>query len=414
MERKKTIILLISTITLLLVLVIGYMISSLDLYMSDKSRRVDKSSHDHGSHKNESDPDPIIELPKEALKILSIKTVTVKKRKVTRRIETTAIIEPDETKMSHVSPRIPGRVIAVKAFLVDDVKQGEVLAELDSIELGRTKADFLKAKAKLQVARANYEREKRLYEQKISSQKEYLNAKGDFLESEAEFQSFLETLRLFGLTQDEIFAVQWGSDKYSLSHFPLTAPFNGRVIEKHIVLGERITPDDNPYTIADLSKVWIQVDIYENDLRWVDKGINVAVEVTAYPEKEFRGVITYISDILDKSTRTAKARVEIDNKSNLLKPGMFATAVLEIPLSGGDSTMVVPLSSVYSIHGEDVVFVKRGERTYEVRKVILGRNFNDYVEVLNGLKEGEEAVTKGGFQLKSVFLKEELGEEHGH
>jgi cobalt-zinc-cadmium efflux system membrane fusion protein len=355
-----------------------------------------------------------IKLSQEALTTLNLKTSVVERKPLSSEIKTTAVIEPNRTRIAHVSPRISGRVVDVKAFLGDSVQQGQVLAELDSIELGQTKAEYLESKANLEVARANYSRENRLFKKQITSEKEYLYAKAEFIRSESALNTALETLRLLGLSDEEIKSLKWGETDHPASIFPLIAPFTGTVVEQHIVLGEFIKPEDKPYTIADLSHLWIQLDIYEKDLRWVEVGKTVDIKVNAYPDENFEGKITYVSDILDESTRAAKARVEILNMDGKLKPGMFATAIISIPSSDNEEVIVVLSTAIQQIEGKSAVFVQEGEDSFEMRGVSLGQHSGDYVQVLKGLSPGDKVVTEGGFYLKSALLKEELGEGHAH
>jgi len=370
----------------------------------------DEHAHEEGhGHEDEGH----IELTPEALETISLKTAAAEKRPVGGEIKTTAVIEPDKTRIAHVSPRIPGRVSAVSAFLGDKVTKGEVLAELDSIELGQAKAEYLKAKADLEVARANYSREERLYGREITSEKEYLDARGEFLRAEAALNTSRETLRLLGLSESDVKAISWTERKSPPSLFPLKAPFDGTIIEQHTVLGELVAPENNAYTIADLTHLWIQLDVYEKDLRHVGKGKPVDVMVDAYPGEKFTGEVTYVSDVLDESTRTARARVEIGNEDGRLKPGMFASALISIPGEGGEA-LTVPSSAVQQVHGKPTVFVREGEGVFEAREITAGRDSGEYVEVLSGVSPGDEVVTEGGFYLKSLMLKDEMGEGHAH
>lgn len=378
----------------------------------DKAQVKEDGSKDNiGLH---SDTQGYIQLSREALETINLKTTTVERRPISGEIKTTAVIEPNRTRIAHVSPRISGRVVDVKAFLGESVNKGQVLAELDSIELGQTKAQYLKSKANLEVARANYAREDRLFKKQISSEKEYLYAKAEFLRSEAALNEARETLRLLGLNDEEIKSLKWDKGDQPASIFPLIAPFTGTVVEQHIVLGEFIKPEDRPYTIADLSHLWIQLDIYENDLRWVGEGKTVDIDVNSYPGERFEGTVTYISDILDESTRTAKARVEILNPEGKLKPGMFATAAISVPSSDTEEVIVVPGSAIVQIEGKSAVFIQEGEGSFEMIEVTTGQSSGEYVEVLSGVDTGDKVVTEGGFYLKSALLKEELGEGHAH
>lgn len=370
----------------------------------------DEHAHEEGhGHEDEGH----IELTPEALETIGLKTAGAEKRPVGGEIKTTAVIEPDKTRIAHVSPRIPGRVSAVNAFLGDKVTKGEVLAELDSIELGQAKAEYLKAKADLEVARANYSREERLYGREITSEKEFLDARGEFLRAEAGLNTSRETLRLLGLSEADVKAISWTERKSPPSLFPLKAPFDGTIIEQHTVLGELVAPENNAYTIADLTHLWIQLDVYEKDLRHVGKGKPVDVMVDAYPSEKFTGEVTYVSDVLDESTRTARARVEIGNEDGRLKPGMFASALISIPGEGGEA-LTVPSSAVQQVRGKPTVFVREGEGVFEAREITAGRDSGEYVEVLSGVSPGDEVVTEGGFYLKSLMLKDEMGEGHAH
>ena len=162
-----------------------------------KTEVNDKGQEDHVDEHSEAEDH--IKLSEEALTTLNLKTSVVERKPISSEIKTTAVIEPNRTRIAHVSPRISGRVFDVKAFLGDSVKKGQILAELDSIELGQTKAEYLKSKANLEVARANYLREDRLFKKQISSEKDYLYAKAEFIRSESAPNSAIETLRLLGL-----------------------------------------------------------------------------------------------------------------------------------------------------------------------------------------------------------------------
>lgn len=378
----------------------------------EKTEVIEKGEEDRADEHSEIENH--IKLSPEALETLNLKTATVEMRSLGGEITSTAVIEPDHTRIAHVSPRISGRAIDIKAHLGDNVKKDQILAELDSIELGQAKANYLKAKANLQVARANYDREDRLFKKKISSEKEYLDTKGEFLRSQAEINVARETLKLLGLTDVEIQKLTWGGAEHPPSHFPLLAPFTGTVVEQHIVLGEFIKPEVKPYTIADLTHLWIQIDIYEKDLAWVNTGKDVTLIVDSYPDVRFKGTVTYISDILDESTRTAKARVELNNTDRKLKPGMFATAKISTPSAGMKEVIAIPSSAIQKIHGKPSAFFVENENSFELRELELGKESGEFVEVLSGLNPGDDVVTEGGFYLKSILLKEEIGEGDEH
>lgn len=417
-----------------------------------------------GEHSEGQEETHQVRLSKEAQANIGLRMAVVKKTVVGEALAATAEIQPNADRMAHVSPRIGGRAVKILADLGQEVKRGESLAILDSVELGeakstylkaraelepaqsrlktlraRVKADaterLLKAKARLKLAQATYEREKGLFERKISAEKELLEARRELEEDEAELEAariaatqelqqaeadYLrakatldaaeETLHLYGLSQPEIDSLK-REEGMSISRFSLRTPFAGRVVEKHVSLGEIVEPQDRPFTIANLSNLWILLDIYEKDLSKVRVGTEVTLSVEAYPGEKFRGRVTYLSDLLDQDTRSVKARVEVDNAHRRLKPGMFATATFsDHGPRGQREVLAVPAAAVQRMGPEMVVFVQVGEGLFEKRKVTLGKKNGELVEVTAGLKDGEVVATEGTFYLKSELSKEEIGE----
>ena len=349
-----------------------------------------------------------VTLAAEALRTTAIATAPVEQRELTDEIRATAVIKPNENRLAHVSPPIPGRAVAVTAVLGDQVEPRQVLALLDSLELGEKKSAFLQARTNLEVARRNYEREAGLFKQRISSEKDYLETKGEFERSDAAYRAAREALRLVGIADSDIERITWGGKGEALSHFPIVSPFRGTVIEQHVVVGELVRPEDKVYAIADLRTLWILLDVYEKDLGRVAVGKDVQVRVDAYPEARFHGKIAYLSDVLDESTRTARARVEVDNADGRLRPGMFATAIITLTGSGSRPVVVVPDAAIQRVRGQPTAFVEESPGSYLVRPLTLGRQASGVAEVQAGLQPGERVVTDGAFTLKSLLLKDEL------
>jgi cobalt-zinc-cadmium efflux system membrane fusion protein len=164
--------------------------------------------------------------------------------------------------------------------------------------------------------------------------------------------------------------------------------------------------------VADLSLVWVLVDINEKDLAKVYKGQDAIVTVGAFPDLRLKGRITHIADLVDEAARTVKARVELANPGRKLKPEMFATVALALP-ADTPPVLAVPEEALQELHGEKVLFVTEDGAEFEPRKVALGRMTGGMAEVISGLSEGERYVARGSFLLKSELQKGELG-EHGH
>lgn len=317
------------------------------------------------------------------------------------RLPVTGAITYDQNRVSHIGPRTEGRIVALRVDLGSAVRPGQVLAVLESPEVGATRADLHEAEALLRIQTENYEREQRLEAQGISSRKELLEAEAELRRAEAAVVSAAERLRTLGAGQGE------GGE------FTMTAPFAGVVVEKHATLGEVAGSSHQVFTVADLSRLWIELDIFERDLRRVATGQPVLVRTAAYPGRAYSGRIVYVADVLDPERRTVRARVEVENPDRSLKPGMFATA--EIEVGSGEPVVVVPREAVQEVESRQVVWVP-GDAPGEFRTqpVEVGEAPEDgRVRILAGLAAGDRIVIAGAFTLKAELSKGEFG-GHGH
>jgi len=295
----------------------------------------------------------------------------------------------------------------VLVTLGDKVTKGQKLLVLDSLELGELKARYLQAAAKVRLTEANFQREKKLFEAHIAPQKDMIEAETAYQEAIISFKACEDLLRLHGLSPQEIERLKEEPDAVK-STFPIMSPIDGEIIERYkAFVGEMVDPHIELFTIADLSTVWVIVDIYEKDLARIKKGLPAVVTVAAYPRETFHGVITYISSLLDASTRTVKARVEIDNQGGKLKPEMFAT--ISILTEERERVFTIPTEAVQTDGEHSFVFVVLGNGRFEKREITLGRETETLSEVIAGLKENEVVVTEGSFLLKAEMEKERFG-----
>lgn len=320
-------------------------------------------------------------------------------------ISATGKVEANADRIAHVSPRISGKVVAVKGSLGDSVSTGQPLATLDSVELGEALSRYNQSKTKLALAQANMERIKNLVEKKIAARKDILQAETDFKTAQTELHTDEERLSLYGVS-----AADLGGDGHTRPLLAVRSPISGIITEKHAIVGELSDPSKSLYTVADLSSVWVMVDINEKDLAKVHKGQTASVIVGAFPDQKFRGRINHIADVLDPSSRTVKARIEVANPGRKLKPEMFATAELSLPADTA-AVLAVPEDALQEIDGKKVLFIMDGSGVEFVpRPVELGRTAGSMVEIVSGLKEGERYTIKGSFILKSELKKGELAE----
>lgn len=314
----------------------------------------------------------------------------------------TGAITYDANRVTHVGPRTAGRIAQLRADVGQRVGSGQVLATLESPDVGQLRADENEAAALLRIAQENYARERRLENLGISSRKEVLEFEAELRRAQASLQSTRERLRALGASGG------------TGGRFTVTAPFAGTVVARDASLGEMAESADTLFTVANLSRVWIELDIFERDLGRVNVGQPASVTVAAYPGRTFPGRIVYLGDIVDPEKRTVRARVEVPNDDAALKPGMFANARIQVG-GTGPAGVAVPQDALQELEGRQVVFVP-GTRPGEFRAVPVqvGETLEgNRVLVRSGLKAGDRVVLAGAFSLRSELAKGEIG-EHGH
>ena len=217
--------------------------------------------------------DSVIELQPQALDKLNLATDRASYRSLSLSIKATGKIVMNEDRHAHVSPRTSGRVAEVLVTLGDKVIRGQKLLVLDSLELGELKARYLQAAANVYLTEANYQREKKLFEANIAPQKDVIETETSYREALINFKACEDLLKLHGLSPQEIERLREEPDAVK-STFPIIAPINGEIIDRHkAFIGEMVNSQTELFTIADLSTVWVMVDIYEKDLARIKKGL---------------------------------------------------------------------------------------------------------------------------------------------
>jgi cobalt-zinc-cadmium efflux system membrane fusion protein len=375
-----------------------------------------RDGEEHEDHEEGIHEEGIVELTPEAASRAAIRTAPVEQRVLAAELSTTGQVDFDQTRLAHVSPRISGRMHRVHAILGQEIRAGQTLAEIDSIELGQAKAVFLQAKAKEELARRSFDRAQGLLADRIASEQEVLETEAVLWEATALLHTAEETLHLYGLNQTQVEALAY--DDRGASIYPLRAPFAGTVVERHATLGELVTPERNLFTLADLSRVWIWIDVYQRDLGGVHVDDLAQARVDAFPGDVFEGKVSYLSARVDADTRTVRARLDVPNPGGKLRPGMFVEVELVDPhaqhgTEARSASLVVPEGAVMRDGEGFVVFVATGERRFERREVRIGRRVGGFVEISSGLAMDESVVVEGAFLLKSAAAKESLGGGHG-
>jgi cobalt-zinc-cadmium efflux system membrane fusion protein len=194
----------------------------------------------------------------------------------------------------------------------------------------------------------------------------------------------------------------------SLSPYALKTLLDGVIIEKHVTRGEAVTPNSQAFVVADLKTVWIDLSVYQRDLTRIKQGQPARI-TAGHGFSESVGVVSYVTPVVDESTRTATARIVLDNPEGFWRPGMFATA--EVTVEQAEVEIAVPTSSLHSLGDETVVFVEDSEG-FRPRSVTVGRRDPQWSEIREGLASGERVVVHGGLTVKSELLRSDFGDEH--
>lgn len=216
---------------------------------------------------------------------------------------------------------------------------------------------------------------------------------------------------ILGLSAAELGEIDPSKQGEALSFYPIRAPFDGTVIEKDVVLLERALPDRRILTIADLSSVWVEADIYEEHLVLLKElnGKQLEFRSASWPDRAFQAEIFFQGEIVEESSRTISMVAKADNQDGLLKPGMFVN--VELPSLLTTPVLQVPPSAVLDYQGQNFVFVSTGPESFARRNVKIGRRSEIAFEVLEGIEAGDQVVTEGGFALKSAMLSELIAGE---
>jgi cobalt-zinc-cadmium efflux system membrane fusion protein len=321
---------------------------------------------------------------------------------------------PGEIKLNndttaHMVPRTGGIAREVRAHLGEQVKAGQVLAVIESRDLATAKADYLALIQRLDLAQSQFDREERLHTQQISSEAEYLDAKQKLAELQIQLDAARQKLLILGITASNLETLSDQADE-SFANYHLTAPFDGTIIRKHIVLGEAVDTHRVVFEIADLTRVWVDLTVNQKDIAQVQVG-QPAVVVMNTDTPEVTASIQYVDPVIDPVTRAAVARVILDNTQGQYRPGLFVSG--RIRTRQADARVIVPRDSIQSVDDERGVFVQC-HGGFEFRPVITGLSDGSHIEILSGVQAGEPVVVRNAFHLKAEMTKKVGGAHAGH
>ena len=325
-----------------------------------------------------------------------IEVLTAGPAKIKTTLHLQGEIKLNADKSVHILSRVGGVVEKVTANAGDKIRKGQVLASISSQSVADMRSDLLAAQKRLSLARITYAREKQLWEEKISAQQDYLQAQHDLQEAEINANRIEQKLSILG------------AGSKGQAYYEIRSPIDGVITNKQISQGQVISEIDNLFEVADLSTVWVEMTIYAKDINAVKAGQKVTVKASAF-DAQTVGTIAYVGALVGEQSRTAMARVVISNASRTWLPGLpvnvdLISEEIEVPLA-------VSLEGIQTLSDWSVVFGRYGE-FFEARPLALGRRDGQYVEVLEGLKAGEQYAAGNSFLIKADIGK--AGATHDH
>jgi len=495
--------------------------------LAENERLVTKGAEavEEAAHEGLHGDEQVVHLTDEDIKRFEIEVAIAGPGEIDVHVQLPGQIAFNTDRMAHIVPSAAGVVRKVLKNVGDKVKASDILAWLESADLGKAKLEYLtrlaevgccamdltrtqqvhastiklletlkstpsldtlsqisgtamdsnhttlvSAYAELVLAKSAYLREKSLFEKEIGREQDYLTAENQFKKAEAKYaasrssitfqvqkslidaqrdqqvrliglKSAERSLYVLGLTAEDINDIELlgraqptasaeeeictdpnctecnapataksGAGKEKIAWYPLRAPFDATVIEKHITLGEKLTDESNAFAIADISSVWINLNVHQKHLPLVKPGQQVRIAAGA-AAPEVRGTISYVSPVVGLSTRTTLARVVLDNSSGILRPGTFITA--DVMIDKAAVPIAVNKDILQDMDECTIVFVQT-DHGFEPRDVTVGRTNDVLVEITSGLEPGETIVTKNSFRLKAELQKDTGGGHAGH
>lgn len=327
-----------------------------------------------------------VRLSEAAIQTSGLEISELKLIKIKQELRVPGEIQFNPRSYVRLTARTAGRVDDLLVYEGYPVRSGQTVLRLFSLQ-------FIEAASELKLAEERYER--------LIGQNSEVQAAARTLVSSAR-----KKLKLLGLTEDQIEALNSSQNEDNL--LPVTSPLSGQIIKCEILKGDRVEEGTLLMEVASLDRLWVEARVQEKDIELIQPGQPAVVEVSAFPGRSYQGQITFLAPVIETSTRTVKARLEVKNEKGELRPGMFADITILLP---GLEALAVPEEAVQTISGQTVVFVPETQGVFVIKQIEASSPVNGWRPVVKGLAAGDRYVSRGSFILKSELLKNTFGEE---
>lgn len=435
--------------------------------VKDENGHEEKTGEEHkegeeAEHKDEhghEEKEGQIEVTKEQLKGLGLKTVTVSENPVPKYLKASGEIGENENFTTHVTSRLSGRVITINKSVGEYVKKGDVLAVVESKDIADLQSQLIEAQSKItflkkelqnrdkltansitqqqkfiDFLRQTYDRQLKLFKDDIAPRKNVEEAdknlktailekekihieaeaskqqvRGEINNLEIQMERISKELQIYNFTPAQV--QQSIVSRRLNTSITIFSPASGLISQRYLNLGEIVDTSKEIFTIIDPSSVWVFANVFEKDLEQINVGQSAYFITRGTNNSRYNAVVNYITPQVSDETRTTRVRLSVTNNTNVLRKGMFADVFINT--GEGTPAITVPKESIQRVENKQVVYVMKEETVYQATPIVTGVSDDKSVEIKSGLKKGEKVVTKGSFTLKALSQKDEMG-EHDH
>lgn len=305
-------------------------------------------------------------------------------------------VEADESRLARIGASVTGRITDLEVIPGQDVKRGQRLATLNSVELSTAQLAFLRAYSQRLLAQRAAQRAEQLFEADVIGRAELQRRQSEFAQAEAEVSAARGQLMVLGMAEEAVAGLT--ADRSVNSQASVRASISGTVLERKVTQGQVVQPADTMFLVADLSRVWLVAEVPEQQATLIRRGESVEAEIASLPGDRLAGTLSFIAAIVNPETRTITVRMELDNADRRFKPAMLATMFIK---GRPERRLAVPGAAVVRDENRDYVFVETGQNQYALRLVNLGAEHEGRRQVMSGLARGDRIVVDGAFHLNN-------------
>lgn len=343
----------------------------------------------------------IVEITEQLAKQIKLHTAGNIEMRGTLRVPGT--IQVDEQRMARIGASVTGRIRDIEATLGQNVKNGEVLATLNSTELAQNQLVYIKAAQQIGLQTKAVERARLLQEADVIGAAELQRRESELSAAQAELNAARDQLLVLGMNESAIDKLSKSAQIRSYSN--VISRINGTVISRKVNLGQVVQPAEELFIIADLSHVWVVAEVPEQQIELIKVGEEVVVEIPALANKQYKAKLIYEGDVVNPETRTVTVRSDLANADREIKPDMLVSMLIQ---SKPEAKLALPLQSIVRENDTTYVYVQLAPNKFRLREVELGQEHEGMVTILNGVSESEIVVADGAFHVNNERKRKEL------